>query len=402
MRMVDSFIFCWQSISRFRFRSGMILLAVGFGVASVVTLTALGEGARRYVLEEFSFLGKDVLVMFPGRNETSGGLPPVTGSAARDITLHDVHLLQTRISGLKRVAPLVVGSAEVSFQQRAREVIILGTSDSFVPIRQMTLARGRNLQLDDIERASDECLIGQTLEDELLRGEPPIGALLRVADYRCRVVGVLSGRGDAFGMDLSDSLMVSVAAAQRLFNTEGLFRVLMQVRPGYPLEQTRQQVGELIKVLHQGENDVTIISPDALLTTFDDIFSALTLGVAAIGGISLLVSGVLIMNITVISVGQRTEEVGLLKALGADSGVVQRLFVMEAVMLSAIGALLGVVVGLALVMIGRQWLHVDFVVPSWALVGAPLVALLCGLVFAWLPARQASGMLPLAALQKNR
>lgn len=401
MKLSDSVLFCWQSISRHRFRSGMILLAIAFGVTAVVALTALGEGARRYVLQEFSFLGKDVLVMFPGKNETTGGLPPVTGAAARDITLADIHILQSRLTSIKRVAPLVIGSANVSFQQRAREVIILGTSSAFIPIRQMSLSRGRNIQLDDIERANDECLIGEKLQTELLPDEPPIGALLRVADYRCRVVGVIAGRGDAFGMDLSDSLIISVAAAQRLFNTQGLFRVIMQIREGYETESTKRQVAETMKMLHQGEEDVTIISPDALLSTFDEIFTALSLGVAAIGGISLLVSGILIMNITVISVGQRTEEIGLLKALGADSKVVQRLFVLEAVMVSAFGALLGVVAGLLLVWLGRQALGVDFAVPAWALVSAVSVALLCGLVFAWLPAHRASAMLPLNALQKR-
>ena len=125
MTLSDRLLFCWQSLSRNRFRSGMILLAIGFGVAAVVTLTALGEGARRYVQQEFAFLGRDVLIMFPGKNETTGGLPPVTGAAARDLTLSDIHALQTRVSALKRVAPSVMGSANVSFQQRAREVVVM-------------------------------------------------------------------------------------------------------------------------------------------------------------------------------------------------------------------------------------------------------------------------------------
>ena len=401
MTLSDRLLFCWQSLSRNRFRSGMILLAIGFGVAAVVTLTALGEGARRYVQQEFAFLGRDVLIMFPGKNETTGGLPPVTGAAARDLTLSDIHALQTRVSALKRVAPSVMGSANVSFQQRAREVVVMGSSDALLLILKMQLALGRNIETDDIELATDECLIGQTLEKELLQHEPSIGALLRVADYRCRVVGVISGKGDAFGMDLSDSLIISVAAAQRLFNTEGLFRVMMQLREGYDLEKAKNQVANTIAALHQGEEDVTIISPDALLSTFDDIFLVLSLGVAAIGGISLLVSGILIMNITVINVGQRTEEIGLLKALGADARVVQRLFVLEAVMLTGIGAILGALAGLSLVWLGRRTLEVDFAVPLWALVSALAVAMLCGLIFSWLPARKASAMLPLDALLKR-
>ncbi|NHN36981.1 FtsX-like permease family protein [Pseudomaricurvus alcaniphilus] len=398
----DSLLFCWQSITRYRFRSAMILLAIGFGVAAVVVLTALGEGARRYVLQEFAFLGKDVLVMFPGRNETTGGLPPVTGAAARDITLADVAVLGRRVSGLQQSAPLVLGSAAVSFQQRSREVIVLGTSAAFVTVRKLKLARGRNLQLEDIERASVECLIGQTLERELLQGEAALGALLRVADYRCRVVGVLQGRGDAFGMDLGDSLILSVAAAQRLFNTAGLFRVIMQVREGYDPEQVKQQVIDVITALHQGENDVTVVSPDALLSTFDDILTAMTLGVGAIGGISLLVAGILIMNITVISVGQRTEEIGLLKALGADDRLIRKLFVLEAVLLSVCGAVLGSLAGLLLLLLGRQLLpQVDFAVPLWALFGAGGVAVGCGFLFSWVPATRASKLLPLNALQRR-
>ena len=402
MRTTDSLLFSWQSITRYRFRSVMILLAISFGVAAVVVLTALGEGARRYVLNEFAFLGKDVLVMFPGRNETSGGLPPVTGAAARNITLDDVRVLQHRVTSLQRIAPMVVGTAEVSFQQRARESIVLGTSDAFLPIRKLTLARGRNLQLDDLGRATDECLVGQTLERELLQGESTLGSLLRVADYRCRVVGVLEGRGDAFGMDLSQGVVMSVAAAQRLFNVEGMFRVIMQVREGYSIDATRDKIGATIAALHQGEEDVTIVSPDALLSTFNDIFRAMTLGVGAIGGISLLVSGILIMNITIISVAQRTEEIGLLKALGAESGLVRQLFVLEAVLVTAVGALVGMLAGQLLILLGRELVPaVEFAAPAWAWFSGFGVAVLCGLVFSWLPARRASALSPLNALQKR-
>jgi putative ABC transport system permease protein len=182
---------------------------------------------------------------------------------------------------------------------------------------------------------------------------------------------------------------------------EGLFRVLIQIRPGYGMDGARQQIGQVIQLLHQGEEDVTIVSPDALLTTFDGVFDAMTLGVAAIGGISLLVAGLLIMNITVIGISQRTEEIGLLKALGADAVVVQRLFVLEAVLLASAGGVLGLICGQLLVLVGRQWLAVDFVAPLWAQVAGLVVAVGSGLLFACLPARRASQLLPLAALQQR-
>jgi putative ABC transport system permease protein len=402
MRLRDQLFFSWQVIVRHRFRSAMVLVAMSLGVASVVVLTALGEGARQYVLGEFSFLGKDVLVVFPGKKETTGGMPPIMGAAPRDLTLDDIHLLGRRLSSISQMAPLVIGSAEVSYQSRARQVIVLGTNDAMVSLRQLQLSAGRNISSTDIRRVSDECIIGQKLKDELLGAVPVIGAKLRVSDYRCRIVGVLEGRGDSFGMDLSDTLIIPVAAAQRIFNSYGVFRLLVGVKPGYDIDNTKQRLAEVIKDLHQGEEDITVVSPDALLSTFDEVLVVLTLGVAAIGTISLLVAGVLIMNITLINVSQRTEEIGLLKALGASSLDVQRLFLFESVMTVAMGAGIGWLLGYVLVLVGTMLMPtVPFHTPLWAAVAAIVVALLSGLIFSWVPAKRASEMLPLNALQKR-
>ena len=403
MHITDQFHFCWQVIIRHRFRSIMVLLAMALGVASVVVLTAVGEGGRQFVLGEFAFLGKDILVVFPGKKETTGGMPPATGSAPRDITLEDVHILGRRLSAIDNMAPLILGSAEVSYQSRAREITVLGSSDAFVELRQLQIVRGRNISTDDIRRAGDECIIGQKLQDELLGSTPAIGARLRVSDYRCRVVGVLGGRGDAFGMDLSDTLIVSVAAAERIFNSPGIFRLLVGIKPGYDIDRAKQRIIDIVKDLHQGEEDITVISPDALLATFDDVLVVLTLGIAAIGAISLLVAGVLIMNVTLINVSQRTEEIGLLKALGASSFDIQRLFLIEAVMTSAIGAGLGWLTGVLLVFLATVAMpSVPFQTPLWAAVTAVVVALLTGLLFSWAPSKRASEMQPVNALQKRQ
>ncbi|WP_317932165.1 ABC transporter permease [Halioxenophilus sp. WMMB6] len=402
MSLRDYLMFSWQALARTRFKSAMILLAMAFAVASVVTLTALGEGAKRYVLAQFSFLGADVLVMFPGRNETTGGLPPVTGAAARNITLEEMFYLDQRLSSVAAVAPVVVGSAEVAFGSLSREVIVLGTTDTFIAIREMELALGHGLNITDIRRGNNDCLLGETLRQALFGNQPVIGRIVRVQDYRCRVVGVLAGTGDAFGMDLSDSLVLPVASAQRLFNTEALFRVLLQMQPGTNLERAKAQILTLMTELHQGELDVTLVSPDALLSTFGDILNAMTLGVAAIASISLLVAGLLIMNITLITVTQRTQEIGLLKALGASSGQVLRLFLLEALILAALGSLIGLVAGFALVLIGNHWFSgAQFQPPLWALLMAVSVALITSQLFSWLPARRASHLAPVVALQNR-
>ncbi|QQD19702.1 ABC transporter permease [Spongiibacter nanhainus] len=402
MQHRDLLRFSGQTIARYRFRSAMVLLAIALGVAAVIVLTALGEGARRYVLGEFDFLGADVVALFPGRNETTGGLPPVTGAAARDITLDEVHVLQRRLSGIENVAPIVVGSAEVSFQQRAREVLVMGTTAAFVDVRQMQFSQGRNLRSEDIRRVGDECIIGETLRDELFGRELQMGELIRVADSRCRVVGVLAGRGDAFGLDLSDSVMMPVASAQRLFDIHGLLRVIIQLRDGRDVDIMQEQIAAVMAELHQGERDITVVSPKAMLETFDDILSVMTLGVAAIAFVSLLVAGILIMNITVISVAQRTNEIGLLKALGASSRQVMAVFLTESVLSAGLGALLGVLLGGALVMVGRLLApSIDFVPPLWSVLASVAVALISGVVFSWLPVRRASCLAPVTALQKR-
>jgi putative ABC transport system permease protein len=401
MRSADVILFSWQAIVRNHFRSLMILLAMSLGVGSVVVLTALGEGARGYVMEQFSFLGKDILIVFPGKKETTGGLPPVMGTAARDITLSDVKILARRMNAvIEEVSPLVIGTAEVSYQQLARETLILGSNASFVDMRQLTLSKGRNISSDDFTRDNNECIIGSKTYKELFKTRQAVGELIRVGDYRCRVVGILAGRGDAMGMDLSDGILMPVVAAQQLFNIEGLFRLLVRIKPGVNMEKAKQQLITVFKDLHQGEEDVTVISPDAMLASFNEILIILTLGVGAIGAISLLVAGVLIMNITLIGISQRTKEIGLLKALGASSHDVLKIFVTESILITLLGSTAGLLTGLGLVsLLAAVFPDIPFAAPLWALLTATLVSIICGIGFAWLPAQKASGLLPVDAMQ---
>ncbi len=402
MRLLDQLRFATAVLARHRLRSAMLLLVTTLGVAAVVVLTALGQGARGYVVEQFAFIGNDVLVMLPGRKETSGGLPPVTGSAARDLTLEDAQFLLRRLPQLRDAAPLVIGSAAVSYQQRSRDVFVLGTVPGFIELRRLKLAQGSNLPAGDWRRGRPQVIVGGKLAAELFGSERPIGQWLRIGDSRFRVVGVLQGRGDAMGMDLSDVAIIPVASAQQLFNAPSLFRLLLRVQPGTDLERVRRQLGALIRERHQGEEDVTIVSPDAVLEAFDEVLLAMTAAVAVIAAISLLVAGVLVMNVTWINVSQRVAEIGLLKALGAPGGLVQRLFVTEAVLVAGAGTVLGVLAGYGAVALLRGLFpEVPFAPPTWAVVLAVLLALLCGIGFALLPATRASRQAPVDALRSG-
>ena len=395
----DSLLFALLVLRRYRFRTSMMLLAMTLAVGSVVAFTALGEGARGFVQNEFSSLGGEMLVVLPGRKQTTGGAPPVMGTSARDVTLADVKALRERLRGAESVVPLVAGKVEVSANARARDVMIIGSTAEYFAVREMKVMNGNILPEIDDNLAQPVCVIGGKVRDELFGNVQAVGEWIKMGDRRFRIIGVLSGKADASGFDLSDGVLIPVASAQMLFNRQGLFRVMVKPREHYSIDKLQVEVLAGFKDLHQGEEDVTVVKPDSMMKTFDQIFAALTLGIGAIAGISLLVAGVLVMNLTLISVSQRTKEIGLLKALGATNHHIRRLFLLESVLLCMAGALCGVVAGEFLVLIGRMlWPNVPFAAPTWAVVTSVLIALLSGLVFAWLPASRAARQQPVEAL----
>lgn len=401
LRFFDLLQFSFQALVRQRFRSAMALLSVCIGVAAVLVLTALGEGARRYVLNEFSRLGSNTLVMFPGKSETTGGMPPPMGVSERDITLDDLAQLKQRVVAIEDVAPMVIGSTDVSFASRARTVTVLGTNHLFITVRKLSLSSGKNLSAGDFRAASDECIIGSKVKNALFGNSPAIGNWVRVGSYRFRVVGILDGESDSFGFDLGEVAIIPVATAQQLFNVNGMFRVLIQIKADYSPRVAMTRVVDVMRDLHNSE-DVTVTSPDAMLESFDKVLGVIAMGISALGLISLVVAGILIMNITLINISQRTQEIGLLKALGASSHNVQMIFLTESLLLVGFGTLLGIVFGEALVLLGRLLIPaVPFSTPLWAIVFTVVVSMLSGVLFAWRPAKQSSALQPLQALQNR-
>ena len=398
MIATDVFKFAAGSVLGYRARTLLTLLAMGIGVASVIMLTALGEGARRFVTGEFQSLGTHLLIVLPGRSETTGGSPPLLGETPRDLTLDDALALQ-RSRAVRRIAPIVVGSAGVSYREREREVMIIGSTAAVLDVRHLKMASGHFFSTSDPRRASPVCVLGAKLKHELFGASSAIGRWVRVGDRRFRVVGTLASEGRSIGLDLEDIAIVPVAAAQALFDSYSLFRVYVEARSDEAIPRARRDILRIIRQRHEGEDDVTVISQDAVIATFDKIFRALTLTVAGIASISLVVAGILIMNVMLVAVSQRTTEVGLLKALGASSGAIMRVFLAEATILSLVGAAVGVAVGYAAIrLVDRAYPLLPLSMPLWAVTSAVLVAMTTGLLFGVLPARRAAKLDPVAAL----
>ncbi len=399
MRFADCNRVAFGAVVRYPLRTSMMLLATSIGVGAVLMLTSLGESARGYVSRAFQELGTNMVIVIPGRTETVGNMPgALAGSTARDLTLDDARAL-LRSRAVERIAPIIVGAAAVSRGGLERETSVLGTTTEFAAIRQWTMGIGEFLPNIDLDRVSPVCVIGKVIQTELFRDEPPIGKWLRIGDRRCRVTGVLSDQGTSIMVDTDEVVIVPVSYAQMLFDVSSVFRILVQATGRDTMDRARQDVVRIIKQRHFGEEDVTVITQDAVLATFDGIFNTLTKVLAGIASISLIVAGVLIMNVMLVAVSQRTREVGLLKALGATHRQIIALFLTEAAFLAVFGGLSGLGFGY-LATFGLRALYPEFIFmpPVWAAVGAFLVAIVCGLFFGIWPARKAAALDPIAAL----
>ena len=402
MRLADTLRFARDAATGYPMRTALSVLAMSIGVAAVVILTALGDGARRYVVGQFSSIGTNLVIVLPGKSGT-GGFNPANAitSTPRDLTLDDAGALR-RAPAVGRVAPLAVGTSEISFGGRLREVMVAGSTAEFIPIRKFDLALGQALPEGDWNRGAAVAVIGNTIRQELFGNEPALGQLIRLGDRRLRVIGVLKGVGQGLGMNTDELVIVPAALAQAMFNTNTLFRILVEAKSREAIPEAKLQVMEILKQRHRGEEDVTVITQDAILATFDKLLGTLTLGVAGIAAISLAVAGILVMNVMLVAVTQRTGEIGLLKALGATGQTIRLAYLAEAAMLSTLGAVLGYLLG----QLGAFGLRQAFPVfpaypPDWAVIAGLSTALVTGLLFGVMPARRAARLDPVQALMKH-
>jgi len=402
VRPADTLGFAWQVVRGYRARTLLILLAMGIGVAAVVAVSSIGEGARLYVANQFGSLGTHLVIVLPGRSETAGAMPGVLiGKTPRDLTIEDALALK-RSPAIRRLAPLIVGAGDVRVGARSRETPVLGSTAELMDIRHMEMAQGQFLPPGDPRHSQPVCVVGVKVATELFPGRSALGEWLRVGERRFRVIGILATQGESLGFNTDEIVIVPLAAAQALFNTEALFRVLVEAKSREQIGYAKNDIEEILRERHDGKREVTVITQDAVLATFDRILRALTLAVGGLAAISLAVAGILIMNVMLISVTQRRHEIGLLKALGATGSNIRLMFFTEAVLLALGGASLGLAAGkLGQLFIGQLFPSIPFTAPWWAVIAAPLTAIGTAVLFSVAPARRAARLDPVRALSKR-
>ncbi len=400
MRASDLLQFASTALLRHWLRTSFSLLGVAIGAAAVVALTGLSEGARQYVVGQFAALGSNLVIILPGKNETTGSFPGV-GGVPNDLTLEDARALQRAMQGIQLLAPLAMGNETVEHRERSRQAAVVGTTHEFLAARELHMGIGRFLPPGEMERGGPLVVLGVKLAAELFPGENPLGGVVRIGDWRMRVIGVLEPRGTQLGMDLDEIAVVPVATGMRMFNRSSLFRILIKMHVHADLDAACERAVALLSERHD-EEDVTCITQDSVISAFSSILRVLTLALLGIAAISLTVAGIGIMNLMLVSVSERTQEVGLFKAVGARSGQILAVFLTEAVLLSSIGGLLGLLLGRTVLgIIVMLYPTFPAVSPLWALFAALGLSVVVGALFGVLPARRAARLDPILALTRN-
>ena len=397
MSAFDLLRFSGGALSGHRLRSALSLLGVSIGVASVIVLTSLGEGARRYLTDQFAGLGTNLLIMLPGKTETTG-LAPIAGGVPNDVTLSDADAIARQVREVRRVAPVSFGEAPARYGQKQRDITVFGTTADFPRIRRTEVRLGRYLPEGTAQQGQRVAVIGSKIQQQLFPGSNPLGEFLRLGDVRFRIIGVMEPRGVNLGMDLDQMVHVPVRAGMKLFNHSGLSRVFIEVNTAGEIEAAKQEITDVMRERHHGEEDITLLTQKAMLASLGRILIVLTAAIAGIAAISLTVAGIGIMNVMLVSVSERTAEFGLLKALGASRAQILTAFLIEAAILSSTGGLIGLAAGYALDQ-AFMLVYPNFPVqpPLWAVYGAILLSVVVGVGFGLLPARRAARLDPVVS-----
>jgi putative ABC transport system permease protein len=388
----------WGSIAAHPLRSSLTTLGIVIGIASVILLTSLGEGTRRSLVGEFSQFGTNVMAIHRGKTTTTG-IPGSIGGTIRKLTIEDSEALR-RVPGVERVVPVAWGSARVESGERGRRVLVYGVTSEVPAVWKFPVRHGRFLPPGDPRRAAPLTVLGPKLKRELFGEANALGERVRIAGRRFVVIGVMAPKGQLFGFDMDDTAYVPVSSAENLFNTEELLEIDLLFSLQAPADRVKAGVRRELMRRHGGEEDFTVTTQTEALDVLNRVMKVVTLAVGGIGGISLVVGAIGILTMMWIAVGERTAEIGLVKAIGATPAQIARVFLLEAGLLSVAGGALGVLAGIGIGAVVRWSVPaVSIHVAPRFVAGALLVSLGVGVAGGFLPARRAARLDPLEALR---
>jgi len=337
MTMLQQMQWVLKALYSQKLRTSLTLLGFAVGIASVTLLSALGEGARQFIMSEFTQFGSRILAITPGKTETMGlgGLLNTT----RPLSLDDAVAL-SRLSHVNFVVPVVMGTARIDSNRRSRHTQVLGVNHQAAQAWQLKVAQGKFLPNDELERSRSFAVLGSQLKQELFGNNTAIGKVIRVGEQRFRVVGIMAPKGEFLGTNLDDLAYIPAQKSMQLFNRESLMEIDVFYSENTSVTTIEKSVKQTLIRRHKME-DFTIISQDTVLSSLDRILGMITYAAGSLGGIALLVGGISVLTIQNITVAERRQEIGLLRSLGFSQSLLLRLFLFEAIAIACVGGVIG-------------------------------------------------------------
>jgi putative ABC transport system permease protein len=403
MDIVESIKMATTTLVANKLRSSLTMLGIIIGNASVIAMIGIGEGAQKYIAKELESLGPNVLFVIPGSRETQR----ITLDVPKTLVLADAEAIATQVPSVQSVTAEANSRELVTYRNKNSNINVIGTTPEFLPVRQFDVGRGRFLTNLDIKRSNQVVVLGATLAERFFGNSDPVGQQLRLKNVSFQVIGVLQAKGSSLGVDYDDAVLVPITTmANRIAGRTSPYGIeltylVAAAKNADSVDAAEFQITNLLRLRHKltGEDDFSIRTQKDAMESVGKITGALTVMLAAIAGISLFVGGIGVMNIMLVSVTERTQEIGLRKAIGAREQDILIQFMIEAVILSAAGGVLGTLIGVGGSLLVGAVTPLQAGVSPMAILMAVSVSGGIGLFFGVVPARRAAKLDPIVALR---
>ncbi|RCJ18481.1 ABC transporter permease [Nostoc sp. ATCC 43529] len=403
MNFLESVQMAGKTLLSNKLRSALTMLGIVIGNASVIAMIGIGEGGQKFVKQQLESLGPNVLFVIPGNRETQR----ISFEVPKNLVLQDAEAIASQVPTVIGVAPELNRRQVITYRNRNTDVNIIGTTPSFLSVRDFETDKGRFFSEVDIKRSNQVVVLGADLAEKLFGNSNPTGQQLRIGNTSFQVIGTLVAKGSSVGADYDEAALIPITtSANRLVGKNSPYGIALDylvaaARDGDSVDAAEFQITNLLRLRHKinGEDDFTIRTQKDALQTVGQITGALTIMLAAIAAISLFVGGIGIMNIMLVSVTERTQEIGLRKAIGATEQDILLQFIIEAVIVSAAGGLIGTAVGVSGILLVSAFTPLEAGISTVAIATAVGVSGGIGLFFGVVPARRAAKLDPIVALR---
>ncbi|MAM20039.1 MAG: ABC transporter permease [Christiangramia sp.] len=402
MRIRNLLKIAWRAISLNKTRTFLTMLGIIIGVASVIAMLAIGEGSKASIKSQISSMGSNMITIRPGAG-MQGGVRMDPGQS-QSLKLSDYEALSDA-SNLSHLSPQVQGSGQAINGSENWPTQIYGVAPAYLEIRKLEMRSGSMFSQQEVSSASKVAVLGQTVVDNLFPDEDPIGKMIRFNKIPFQVIGVLESKGqNTFGQDQDDLILAPYTTVQkRILAVDYLQTIVASATSEENAPAAVEEVEDILRKNHNlsisAENDFNVFSMEELISTFSSTSEMLTVLLVAIAAISLFVGGIGIMNIMYVSVKERTREIGLRMAVGGQSGDILLQFLIESVLISVTGGIIGVCLGFATTLLIKNILHWPVIITLYSVIVSFLVCAITGIFFGWYPARKASVLDPIVALR---